>query len=203
MLKSHTKAQHGSSAQHQACFQRAEQPVWLTFTHGLIVGQISLMLVIGILVKYLLCEDPQSAKAPKKHKNPSCGTLGPKTSKRRRSFKAQEPELLLKLSYDLSSHPPETTDWLNVLIAQAMVAYRSLAHGVFNDTTHTKGSNAKAIVEEALNFARGDTPGVVSVDHITVTEVDFGGEYPVCTNARVRPADESGRMVLGFYFNFF
>lgn len=50
------------------------------------------------------------------------------------------------------------------------------------------------MVEEALNFARGESPGFISLDYITVTEVEFGKEFPVCTNARIRPADETGRM---------
>lgn len=34
-----------------------------------------------------------------------------------------------------------------------------------------------------------------SKDPIQVTHVDFGDAYPVFTNARVRPADDTGRMV--------
>jgi maintenance of morphology protein 1 len=32
-------------------------------------------------------------------------------------------------------------------------------------------------------------------DHITVSEVDFGEDFPVLSNARVRPSDEKGRVV--------
>jgi hypothetical protein len=34
-------------------------------------------------------------------------------------------------------------------------------------------------------------------DHITVSEVDFGEDFPVLSNARVRPSDEKGRVVSG------
>ncbi|WAR61877.1 hypothetical protein PtB15_12B569 [Puccinia triticina] len=74
-----------------------------------------------------------------------------------------ESELLSKLPYDLSSHPPETTDWLNVLLAQAIIAYQSLVRGLDNDPTMPKGNKAKEMVEEAMNFARGETSGISSV----------------------------------------
>lgn len=74
------------------------------------------------------------------------------------------PEVLSKLSYDLSTHPPETADWLNVLVAQAIVAYRSLVHGELDvDDSVAKGDKARQMVEEALNFGRDGEPGFISV----------------------------------------
>jgi len=165
----------------------------------------SLILVV-CFVRFVVFEDPKSSQEKK-----PIGTRRPQktyhsTNQRRSSKHARrlsfhdkshgtaESDLLSKLPYDLSSHPPETTDWLNVLLAQAIIAYRSLLHGLDDDPTMPKGNKAKEMVEEAMNFARGEVPGIISVDYITVTEVEFGKEYPVCTNARVRPADETGRM---------
>ncbi|WAR60152.1 hypothetical protein PtB15_9B89 [Puccinia triticina] len=180
------------------------KPFQLTFTQGFIVGQLSFLVLVICFVRYVVFEDPKSAQKKKPGGPQRKAFHAPNNRRaskhsRRLSFhdKAQgtsESELLSKLPYDLSSHPPETADWLNVLLAQAIIAYRSLVHGLDDDPSMPKGNKAKEMVEEAMNFARGESPGIISVDYITVTEVEFGKEYPACTNARVRPADETGRM---------
>ncbi|KAA1078978.1 ERMES complex subunit mmm1 [Puccinia graminis f. sp. tritici] len=181
------------------------KPFQLTFTQGFIVGQLSFLVLVICFVRYVVFEDPKSSQNKKpmgsQRKAYNHNPTVRRTSKQSRklsfhdkSHGTAESELLSKLPYDLSSHPPETTDWLNVLLAQAIIAYRSLVHGLDDDPTMPKGNKAKEMVEEAMNFARGESPGIISVDYITVTEVEFGKEYPVCTNARVRPADETGRM---------
>ena len=93
-----------------------------------------------------------------------------------------ESELLSKLPYDLSSHPPETTDWLNVLLAQAIIAYQSLVRGLDNDPTMPKGNKAKEMVEEAMNFARGETSGISSVDYILLEVAFLCCFYSICSS---------------------
>ena len=80
-----------------------------------------------------------------------------------------------------------------MIVAQVIAAYRATVHS----NGSIAGLGAKGIVEEALNPAKpdDDVPGIVSIDRIVVTEVDLGEDYPVVTNARVRPSDESGRVV--------
>jgi len=206
---SHTTATTTTTTNQQTHHQNNNsllKPFQLTFTQGFIVGQLSFLILVVCFVRFVVFEDPKSSQEKK-----PIGTRRPQktyhsTNQRRSSKHARrlsfhdkshgtaESDLLSKLPYDLSSHPPETTDWLNVLLAQAIIAYRSLLHGLDDDPTMPKGNKAKEMVEEAMNFARGEVPGIISVDYITVTEVEFGKEYPVCTNARVRPADETGRM---------
>ncbi|EGG00389.1 uncharacterized protein MELLADRAFT_111891 [Melampsora larici-populina 98AG31] len=181
----------------------------LTFTQGVLVGQLSLIIVVILFVRYVIFEDPEAARHNRRHKAGFCFPVGMKPrrssiiSSRRnrpsladRNVKPLVPDVLSKLSYDLSTHPPETADWLNVLVAQAIVAYRSLVHGELDEesASSSRGEKAKRMVEEALNSVRDGEPGFISIDYITVTEVDFGDQFPLCTNARVRPADETGRM---------
>lgn len=172
----------------------------LTFTQGVLVGQLSLIIVVILFVRYVIFEDPEASRNNRRHKKPRRSSI---ISSRRhrpsladRNTKPIVPDVLSKLSYDLSTHPPETADWLNVLVAQAIVAYRSLVHGELDEESpsSSRGEKARSMVEEALNSVRDGEPGFISIDYITVTEVDFGDQFPLCTNARVRPADETGRM---------
>ncbi|KAG0150181.1 hypothetical protein CROQUDRAFT_88213 [Cronartium quercuum f. sp. fusiforme G11] len=180
--------------------------VHLTFTQGFLLGQLSLIIIVVLFIKYVVFENQQQtshdnrrqqlnqSQRPRRSSIASSRRRRPSSSHNDRNPKTLVPELLSKLSYDLSTHPPETADWLNVLVAQAIVAYRSLVHGELDEGSSLKGEKAKQMVEEALNVGRDSEPGFISVDYITVTEVDFGDQFPLCSNARVRPADETGRM---------
>ncbi|POV95111.1 hypothetical protein PSTT_16447 [Puccinia striiformis] len=195
-LSQHEHQQHSGSRTFQ-----------LTFTQGFIVGQLSFLVLVVCFVRYVVFEDPKAAQNKKPVAGPqrvciylstcSCSIIidsctfsfqkSYPNSTNRRSSKHSRRLSFHDKSHGTADHPPETTDWLNVLLAQAIIAYRSLVHGLDDDPTMPKGNKAKEMVEEAMNFARlPKSP--------TVTEVEFGKEYPVCTNARVRPADETGRM---------
>ncbi|GAA5846828.1 hypothetical protein JCM9279_004456 [Rhodotorula babjevae] len=103
--------------------------------------------------------------------------------------------LLGSLSYDLSTHPPESLDWLNVLSAQLISSYRALA------ASHASGG-ARALIEEALNRRTGGTEegaesaqGMVGLDFIEVDEVELGEGFPALSDARVRPSGVGGESV--------
>ena len=125
-------------------------------------------------------------------------------------------QILKKLGYDLSTHAGESADWLNVLVAQAVSAYRAMilassaaAQASALDSSDDEdaddqddavsgGRNVKRYVEHALNAARGakeKQSSMVTLDYIRVTEFDFGQDFPVVSNARVRPSNESGKVV--------
>lgn len=89
------------------------------------------------------------------------------------SIPASDQLLLSKLSYDISTHAAESCDWLNVLVAQAVSAYRSMIldeamnfsrmhHHEFSDEDDDEddkvggGRGAKRYVEKALNTGRGE-----------------------------------------------
>jgi hypothetical protein len=106
--------------------------------------------------------------------------------------------LLSSLSYDLPTHPPESLDWLNVLLAQLLSSYRLLA------STSTSGG-ARALVEEALNkkTGGGEGDGLVAIDWVDVEEVELGEGYPVLSRARVRPSGVGGEGVVRSLFVLF
>lgn len=105
--------------------------------------------------------------------------------------------LLETLAYDLSSHAPESLDWLNVLLGQLIGSYRALA------ASHSAGG-ARTLLEEALNrttlAAEADglekPQGMVGLDFIEVDEVELGEAFPVLTDARVRPSGSDSEGVV-------
>lgn len=107
--------------------------------------------------------------------------------------------LLETLAYDLSSHAPESLDWLNILLGQLIGSYRSLA------ASHS-GGGARTLLEEALNrstlAAEADgqeqAQGMIGLDFIEVDEVELGEAFPVLTDARVRPSGSDSESVVSF-----
>ncbi|KAI8332507.1 hypothetical protein EDC96DRAFT_451562, partial [Choanephora cucurbitarum] len=86
-----------------------------------------------------------------------------------------------KTYYDMIHHPPESTDWLNVLLAQVILQYREDAK--IND-------RLILAMDEILNG--GVKPNFIG--HIHVTELNLGEEFPILSNARIRRSDEVGSM---------
>ncbi len=118
--------------------------------------------------------------------------------------------LLQSVGYDISSHAAESADWLNVLCAQAVAGYREdvlagghVAPGEAASSSNTtkekdpipgeaKERTAREFMQDILNRSTGKAASFL--DPIRVTEVDFGDQYPLFSNARIRPADDAGRM---------
>ncbi|PWZ03738.1 hypothetical protein BCV70DRAFT_197935 [Testicularia cyperi] len=228
-----------------------------TFTQGLIVGQISMVIIALLLIRYVIFEDSATAlekerlmrlkiseRRSKRHAKAlledarratavSGGKIQPGASSRDKkgARAATFASILERTGYDISSHLAESTDWLNVMFAQAIAGYREdvLAGGVsLHPATHShpsaggaagasarhhpglhysslaadaaatadhiadmapeKERTARDLMEEILNRATSSF-----LDPIRVTEADFGDAYPIFTNARVRPADDTGR----------
>lgn len=181
-----------------------------TFSAGFLCGQASLIIVAVLFLRYVVFEDPtvalrEAGKRKKKRLRSSASKRQRRASSSSTSRKAPlfsgaatlpttDRLILEKLTYDLSSHPSESLDWLNVLLAQACLTYRAM---LVAKSTEPGGRGPKGFVEDALNGNRAEgeqKQGIVTLDYITVTEVDFGEEYPVFSNARVRPSTESGKV---------
>ncbi|WFC97809.1 ERMES complex subunit mmm1 [Malassezia yamatoensis] len=116
------------------------------------------------------------------------------------SFQNQLEDLLKQAKYDMESHPPESLDWFNLLIAQTLRGYRQsmlqTALGIPDRDTDLplpsleteEKAAAKRLVEHLLNTAlEGRTMNLL--DLVTVTDIDLGNTYPAFTNARFRPSD--------------
>ncbi|RUS22587.1 hypothetical protein BC937DRAFT_88348 [Endogone sp. FLAS-F59071] len=158
--------------------QIAHQSSNWSFTQGLLLGQLSMILLFIAAVRYLLLED---VDAKKKRSNPTRAlpTIAKPTSKSQSTLPPTE-HILSKTFYDLVRHAPESVEWLNVLLAQAITQFREDAR-----------ANGRLIitVDEVLN---GGGP-------IRVTELNLGDEFPIFSNARIRPSDDLGQMVGCFF----
>ena len=108
------------------------------------------------------------------------------TSKRQRSkaplFSAtaalppSDAVLLSKTGYDLSTHSAESADWLNVLLAQAIAAYRSMiVDGLGGDEqdAEREGRGAKGFVEDALNSNRAEGETIVALVSCRCRQLPF------------------------------
>lgn len=184
----------------------------------LILPLTARVILAVLFLKYVVFEDPAVARAQTKSRDSTRSKVGfppppsPTTLVRslirthptQRSTHARIPPLsgssstpviLSALAYDLPTHPPESLDWLNVLLAQTLSAYRSL---VCASTAGNGG--ARGLMEEMLNRKGSDEgveqeQGLVGIDRIEVREVEVGDKFPVLSNARVRPSGESGGVV--------
>ncbi|QSZ30676.1 hypothetical protein DSL72_000234 [Monilinia vaccinii-corymbosi] len=179
----------------------------LSFTQGLLLGQLSIVILIGAFIKFFIFGDPPSPdvtaalRATERrsrtlaHKR-SLLTLRSSTPRhaaqplnRKRSSVLRNPApltttaILSKTYYNVDGHQPESLDWFNVLIAQTIAQFRADAqHDDAILTSLTKVLNG------------GSRPDFLG--EIKVTELSLGEDFPIFSNCRVIPVDEDG-MTLG------
>lgn len=177
-----------------------------SFTQGLIFGQLSVVLLLAVFIKFFIFGDPPSPEvtASLRATERRSRTLAHKTSllSLRTSNARQSPQqpalnkkkssilrtgpptltigsILSKTYYKVDSHQPESLDWFNVLVAQAIAQLRSDAQ--HDDAILTS-------LNKALNS--GSRPDFF--DEIRVTELSLGEDFPIFSNCRIIPVDEDG-----------
>lgn len=80
-----------------------------------------------------------------------------------------------------STHQPESLDWFNVLIAQAIAQYRQIAYSS-KDATPLAPPSILTSLAAALNNP-DKKPSYI--DTINITEISLGEEFPIFSNCRV------------------
>lgn len=175
----------------------------LSFTQGLIVGQLSVVLILAAFIKFFIFGDAPSSdvtaalRATERrsrtlaHKqlllslrSPNQRRVGQVLSRKKSSVLRNQPALtigsiLSKTYYNVNSHQPESLDWFNVLVAQTIAQFRS-------DAQHDDA------ILESLTKALNGTSRPEFVDNIRVTELSLGNDFPIFSNCRVIPVDEDG-----------
>ena len=86
--------------------------------------------------------------------------------------------ILSKTYYNVNSHQPESLDWFNVLIAQTIAQFRDDAHD----------DNA---ILTSLTAALNGPQKPEFLAEIKVTEVSLGEEFPILSNCRVHPVEDT------------
>ncbi|KAJ9150843.1 hypothetical protein NKR23_g3578 [Pleurostoma richardsiae] len=179
----------------------------LSFTQGLILGQLSVVVLIAAFIKFFIFGEPPSPEvtASLRATERRSRTLAHRksllslrtgarpgsqqqqplsTSLNKSIIRSGPPSLTIgsildKTYYKVDSHQPESLDWFNVLIAQTIAQFRSDAQ--HDDAILTS-------LSKALNGAsRPDF-----LDQIRVTELSLGEDFPIFSNCRIIPVDEDG-----------
>ncbi|KAI8620053.1 hypothetical protein BC830DRAFT_1101032 [Chytriomyces sp. MP71] len=107
---------------------------------------------------------------------------------------ALESHVLSKTNYAVHSHPPETLDWLNVLLGQVIARFRS-------DPTIT--ANIIKFIDAKMNGTPDQMTRPSYLGPIAITEFSLGEEYPQFKSARMQYAEHSSnlRAEIAFEFN--
>ncbi|CAG8974881.1 hypothetical protein HYALB_00000496 [Hymenoscyphus albidus] len=173
----------------------------LSFTQGFVLGQLSIVIILGAFIKFFIFGDPPSpdVTAAVRATERRSLTLAHKRSllslrstrhppqplnKKRSQILRNPPPLttnaiLSKTYYNVDSHQPESLDWFNVLVAQTIAQFRS-------DAQHDD-----RILTSLTTALNGDKrPDFLS--EIKVTEISLGEDFPIFSNCRVIPVDEDG-----------
>ncbi|TLD23361.1 hypothetical protein PspLS_07225 [Pyricularia sp. CBS 133598] len=181
----------------------------LSFTQGLIVGQLSVVFLIAAFIKFFIFGDPPSPEetASLRASERRSRTLAHKksllslrTSNQRPGSQQQQQSvlnrkkssilrsgppsltigsILNKTYYRVESHQPESLDWFNVLVAQTIAQFRS-------DAQHDDA------ILTSLTKALNGTSRPSFLDEIRVTELSLGEDFPIFSNCRIIPVDEDG-----------
>ncbi|KJA25733.1 hypothetical protein HYPSUDRAFT_37178 [Hypholoma sublateritium FD-334 SS-4] len=151
-----------------------------TFTQGLIIGQLSILLLLGAVLKYLFLESSKYPPAAYHQQVDNDAFV------RQRNFQARQtlPE------HDPDAH--ESTEWFNVLLKQIVDIYRSKLR---DDATGIEGDEiARKRIESYANSVRP----VGFVDHITIHSVNLGLSAPSLYNARIRRGEQDAPSEIEF-----
>ena len=173
----------------------------LSFTQGLIVGQLSVVLILAAFIKFFIFGDPPSPDVTASlgaterrartlsHRQSLLSLRSPgrqnQQAGRKKSTVLRNPpvlttgSILSKTYYNVDSHQPESLDWFNVLVAQTIAQFRS-------DAQHDDA------ILDSLNKALNGDSRPDFVDEIKVTELSLGEDFPIFSNCRIIPMDEDG-----------
>lgn len=156
-----------------------------SFTQGLLVGQVSVILCLVVFIKFFIFSDAPSSPSTsntlpiinKKFKNKTF--INSQGSAENSEQSTLISTILEKTYYDVETHQPESLDWFNVLIAQTISQFREEA--LNNDNIY-----------HSLTESLSKMPLPDYLDTIKVTEIDIGHDFPIFSNCRIQSSEENG-----------
>lgn len=173
----------------QVYIASSPQSVW-SFTQGLICGQLSVIAVLVVFIKFFVFADslPLLRTGSKSAKRNALGVI----VKRKQGTEGSEKDaadnenpqlaaILEKTYYDVNNHRPETLDWFNVLVAQTISQFRAEAL-VADNIYHSLNEYLEKL---ALPEYLGE---------IKLTTIDLGDDFPIFSNCRIVHNAASGRL---------
>ncbi|CCF57636.1 hypothetical protein KAFR_0C06400 [Kazachstania africana CBS 2517] len=175
-----------------------------SFTKGFILGQFSVILIMVFVIKYFFFTEypsenetshPLSASSMNlktrietstatgsqflstilKRDTSGNSETGLPSEDKEFERSRQINNILEKTYYDVETHEPESLDWFNVLIAQAIQQFREEAwtkNNILNSLNDFIGKNSF----NAPNY----------IDTINITELDIGEKFPIFSNCKIK-----------------
>lgn len=146
-----------------------------SFTQGLLVGQLSVIVVIIFFLKFFVFSETKANSDSLKDskKNPIVKKIDASSTNDLEQRMEAINSILEKTYYNVETHSPESLDWFNVLIAQTISQFRTEALSSDN-------------IVHSLNDALTKAPLPDFLDKIKITEIDIGDDYPILSNCRIR-----------------
>ncbi|KAF8640672.1 hypothetical protein AX17_000329 [Amanita inopinata Kibby_2008] len=143
-----------------------------TFTQGLILGQLSILILLGLILKYLFLDSTQDPFERSSYHPRVNGDL---------SLRSQKPQSLPARN-EVGGGDVESAEWLNSLLRQVANVYRSKLR---DDLPGLKGDEvARKRLEIYANMIRPTS----FLDYIKVHSVDLGQSAPRLLNAHTKLA---------------
>ncbi|RDB28992.1 Maintenance of mitochondrial morphology protein 1 [Hypsizygus marmoreus] len=140
-----------------------------TFTQGLVLGQLSVLILLGLVLKYMFLDSTQNPFETSSYQPRAEG------DRTRHDIHYENTEA----EDGLQDKDKETAEWFNVLLQQVVESYRSKLR---DDLTGPEGDEiARQRIEDYANRIR--PPGFL--DHIKIHSVDLGASAPRLRNARL------------------
>lgn len=153
-----------------------------SFTQGLMLGQLSVILVIAMFTKFFVFADSSAPLPPSKEASKVIIKRDKNEDEEQSSDSDKLRTILEKTYYDVKNHSPESLDWFNVLIAQTISQIRTEA--LLSDNIYLS-------LNEFL--AKLELPDYL--DKVRITEIDVGDDFPIFSNCRIEhSADGLGRL---------
>lgn len=137
-----------------------------SFAAGLIIGQLSVVLVAALVVRFFLFSDGQATRG-----------VAPPAPKVQPAVPDTLSSILEHTYYNVETHKPESMDWLTLLLALNLSAVRRDA---------VKQDRLLKLINSQLKG--GLVPQFVGDVHLT--ELDLGKDYPLLHNCTVVANDD-------------
>ncbi|XBW35719.1 hypothetical protein QEN19_001289 [Hanseniaspora menglaensis] len=167
---------------------------WWIFLQGLAIGQVTVLLIFVFFIKFFIFSEEKTPD-PRSHSDSILTKLSNSTSiiklggKERLinenledeiDMKKQLYSLLEKTCYDVDTHKPESLDWFNVLIAQAIQQLR-LEALLKDNIVHS--------LNDFIDRKSKDLPPFIR--YIKIKELDIGDNFPIFSNCKIQYSPNS------------
>ncbi|ORY81496.1 hypothetical protein BCR37DRAFT_341755, partial [Protomyces lactucae-debilis] len=147
-----------------------------TFAQGLLVGQLTVILMIIFFLKFFIFAETVPSKSDAEQRMNQSSSKQRLKKKKSRVLRGPPPlsasQILAKTYYNTASHRAESLDWFNVLIAQAFAQFR-------------EDAQSKDAILVSLDAIVNGPRKPDFLGDIRITEINMGEDFPIFSNCRI------------------